>query len=145
MERKHKRITSVANCYANLSRYEQGIYAEILGDELDRLKAQNLPAAGLVKFGQAPKAFIAFAQSTFSDVGEKGIRNCSTRYLENGGQASSGDVILIASNLNWDCGMLHTCFSVGQDSFVYISLDGFKRMRLYFNTPHTCVRVSNSL
>ena len=60
MERKHKRITSVANCYTNLSRYEQAIYVEILGEELHRLKAQNLPAAGLVKFGQAPKAFIAF-------------------------------------------------------------------------------------
>ena len=56
MERKHKRITSVANCYTNLSRYEQ---------------AQNLTTAGLVTFGKATKAFIAFVRVTFSDVERK--------------------------------------------------------------------------
>lgn len=40
--------------------------------------------------------------------------------------------------LAWMASILELCL-------VYISFDGFKHMWLYFNTPHTCVHVSNSL
>ena len=53
MERKHKRITSVANCYSNLVSYEKSLYVEVLGEELYRLKAGQLPVPGLVHLGKA--------------------------------------------------------------------------------------------
>ena len=121
MERKHKRITSVANCYSNLVSYEKSLYVEVLGEELYRLKAGQLPVPGLVHLGKAPQGLKTFVQDFLADAQNKDIYTCSKLNLDRGGQAAQGDVVLVQSDaLQWDCGELLKIFGVCKEAFCII-------------------------
>ncbi|CAK9069363.1 Uncharacterized protein SCF082_LOCUS34740 [Durusdinium trenchii] len=121
MERRHKRITNVANCYSNLVSYEKSLYVEVLGEELYRLKAGQLPVPGLVHLGKAPQGLKSFVQDFLADAQNKDIYTCSKLNLDRGGQAAQGDVVLVQSDaLQWDCGELLKIFGVCKEAFCII-------------------------
>ena len=121
MERKHKQVTALAVKVTNLKFYEKSLYTEVLGEQLHRMGRTSLPVVGLVHASKASKKFVQFVGEVMALPSNAAIHTCSQVYLEGGGKANKGDLILVSSEQSkWDCGHVKAFFEVEMATFCII-------------------------
>ena len=122
MERKHKKVTSVATQLQNLANYEKSIYTELLGNELYRLRTGQLPVTGLETYSRASKAVKNFVQEHFNTT-VKEIYACTKVVLESGGIAARNDFVFVRSQQSkWDGGCIELNFAFDEGTFSVLTL-----------------------
>ena len=125
MERKHKQVTSVATSIANLSKYEQSVYFELLSGQLHRFKAPLPPVPCLEKDSEASTKLKTFLKQHMDTRGQP-IHSSHTLLLQAGGRIAVRDIILVDNDTDeWECGEVWANFSVGSCTYSLVSLFEF--------------------